>query len=100
MKMSGWKIVQDHLCVLFQTQYLKSDSLLISLCFQCQNLFLVLTGIPYLNQEEEAQLREQTEERRNQQANGVGTPSYISPSSSKSPAHVPEEHKEFINKVM
>uniref|UniRef100_A0A7N6C1X5 Poly(A)-specific ribonuclease PARN n=1 Tax=Anabas testudineus TaxID=64144 RepID=A0A7N6C1X5_ANATE len=40
-------------------------------------------GIPYLNQEEEAQLREQTEERRNQHANGVGTPSYISPSSSK-----------------
>ncbi|XP_056890770.1 poly(A)-specific ribonuclease PARN [Takifugu flavidus] len=57
-------------------------------------------GIPYLNQEEEAQLREQTEERRNQQANGVGTPSYISPSSSKGPAHVPEEHKEFINKVI
>lgn len=61
---------------------------------------LVLTGIPYLNQEEEAQLREQTEERRNQHANGVGTPSYISPSSSKGPAHVPEEHKDFINKVM
>lgn len=57
-------------------------------------------GIPYLNQEEEAQLREQTEERRNQHANGVGTPSYISPSSSKGPAHVPEEHKEFINRVV
>ncbi|KAM3624643.1 uncharacterized protein V6R79_025955 [Siganus canaliculatus] len=57
-------------------------------------------GIPYLNQEEEAQLREQTEERRNQHANGVGTPSYISPSSSKGPAHVPEEHKDFINRVI
>ncbi|XP_053712564.1 poly(A)-specific ribonuclease PARN [Synchiropus splendidus] len=56
-------------------------------------------GIPYLNQEEEAQLREQAEERRNQQANGVGTPSFISPSS-KGPANVPEEHKEFINKVV
>uniref|UniRef100_A0A8C9X0T1 Poly(A)-specific ribonuclease PARN n=1 Tax=Sander lucioperca TaxID=283035 RepID=A0A8C9X0T1_SANLU len=56
-------------------------------------------GIPYLNQEEEAQLREQTEERRNQHANGVGTPSYISPSS-KGPAHVPEEHKDYINRVM
>ena len=50
-------------------------------------------------QEEEVQLREQTEERRNQHANGVGTPSYISPSS-KGPAHVPEEHKDFINRVM
>uniref|UniRef100_A0A3P8UMT9 Poly(A)-specific ribonuclease (deadenylation nuclease) n=1 Tax=Cynoglossus semilaevis TaxID=244447 RepID=A0A3P8UMT9_CYNSE len=57
-------------------------------------------GIPYLNQEEEAHLREQTEERRNQHANGVGTPSYISPSSSKGPAHVPEEHKEFISRVV
>ncbi|XP_047435287.1 poly(A)-specific ribonuclease PARN isoform X2 [Mugil cephalus] len=56
-------------------------------------------GIPYLNQEEEAQLREQTEERRNQHANGVGTPSFISPSS-KGPTHVPEEHKDFINKVI
>lgn len=55
-------------------------------------------GIPYLNQEEEAQLREQMEERRNQHANGVGTPSFIS--LSKSPAHVPEEHKYFINKVV
>ncbi|KAM8878604.1 poly(A)-specific ribonuclease PARN [Spinachia spinachia] len=56
-------------------------------------------GIPYLNQEEEVQLREQSEERRNQQANGVGTPSFISPSS-KGPAHVPEEHKDFINRVI
>ncbi|KAK2817340.1 hypothetical protein Q5P01_025531 [Channa striata] len=57
-------------------------------------------GIPYLNQDEEVQLREQTEERRNQHANGVGTPSYISPSSSKGPAHVPEEHKDFISRVV
>lgn len=57
-------------------------------------------GIPYLNQEEEAQLREQTEERRNQHANGIGTPSFISPSSSKGPTHIPEEHKDFINRVM
>uniref|UniRef100_A0A3Q2YS13 Poly(A)-specific ribonuclease PARN n=1 Tax=Hippocampus comes TaxID=109280 RepID=A0A3Q2YS13_HIPCM len=57
-------------------------------------------GIPYLNHEEEAQLREQTEEKRSQQANGVGTPSYISPSCSKGPAHVPDEHKDFINRVV
>ncbi|XP_077425932.1 poly(A)-specific ribonuclease PARN [Vanacampus margaritifer] len=57
-------------------------------------------GIPYLNHEEEAQLREQTEERRSQQANGIGTPSYVSPSGSKGPAHVPDEHKNFINKVV
>ncbi|XP_072319625.1 poly(A)-specific ribonuclease PARN isoform X2 [Eucyclogobius newberryi] len=55
-------------------------------------------GIPYLNQDEEVQLREQTEERRNQHANGVGTPSFLSPS--KSPAHVPEEHKDFISRVV
>ncbi|XP_051940386.1 poly(A)-specific ribonuclease PARN isoform X2 [Hippocampus zosterae] len=57
-------------------------------------------GIPYLNHEEEAQLREQTEEKRSQQANGVGTPSYISPSCSKGPAHMPDEHKDFINRVV
>lgn len=62
--------------------------------------FLLFKGIPYLNQDEEAQLREQTEERRNQHANGVGTPSYISPSSSKGPANVPDEHKDFINRVV
>uniref|UniRef100_A0AAY4B722 Poly(A)-specific ribonuclease PARN n=1 Tax=Denticeps clupeoides TaxID=299321 RepID=A0AAY4B722_9TELE len=55
-------------------------------------------GIPYLNQEEEAQLREQYEERRNQ-ANGAGTPSFISPSS-KGPVNVPDEHKDFINRVI
>ncbi|KAF4075538.1 hypothetical protein AMELA_G00235570 [Ameiurus melas] len=56
-------------------------------------------GIPYLNQGEESQLREQYEERRNQ-SNGVGTPSYISPTSCKGPMNVPEEHKEFINRVV
>lgn len=54
-------------------------------------------GIPYLNQEEEAHLREQCEERRSQ-SNGA-TPSFISPSS-KGPAHIPEEHKDFINRVV
>uniref|UniRef100_A0A3Q0QTX2 Poly(A)-specific ribonuclease PARN n=1 Tax=Amphilophus citrinellus TaxID=61819 RepID=A0A3Q0QTX2_AMPCI len=68
--------------------------------FICQVSFVAFKGIPYLNQEEEAQLREQTEERRNQHANGVGTPSFISPSSSKGSSHVPEEHKDFINKVV
>ncbi|KAL6482507.1 hypothetical protein MHYP_G00105870 [Metynnis hypsauchen] len=57
------------------------------------------SGIPYLNQEEEAQLREQYEERRNQM-NGSGTPSYISPSSGKGPVNVPDEHKDFINRVV
>lgn len=57
------------------------------------------TGIPYLNQEQEVQLREQTEERRNQHANGLGTPSFISPSS-KAPAHVPDEQKDYINRVV
>uniref|UniRef100_A0AAX7TMY9 Poly(A)-specific ribonuclease PARN n=1 Tax=Astatotilapia calliptera TaxID=8154 RepID=A0AAX7TMY9_ASTCA len=33
-------------------------------------------GIPYLNQEEEAQLREQTEERRNQHANAASNPNF------------------------
>ncbi|KAK2818347.1 hypothetical protein Q7C36_022280 [Tachysurus vachellii] len=56
-------------------------------------------GIPYLNQEEESQLREQYEERRSQN-NGVGTPSYISPTSCKGPMNIPEEHKDFINRVI
>ncbi|KAF3852591.1 hypothetical protein F7725_005946 [Dissostichus mawsoni] len=56
-------------------------------------------GIPYLNKEEEAQLREQTEERRNQQANGINNQSFTSPSS-KGQAHVPQEHKDYINRVI
>uniref|UniRef100_A0AAR2L8F6 Poly(A)-specific ribonuclease RNA-binding domain-containing protein n=1 Tax=Pygocentrus nattereri TaxID=42514 RepID=A0AAR2L8F6_PYGNA len=57
------------------------------------------SGIPYLNQDEEAQLREQYEERRNQM-NGSGTPSYISPLSGKGPVNVPDEHKDFINRIV
>uniref|UniRef100_A0AAY5EJ85 Poly(A)-specific ribonuclease PARN n=1 Tax=Electrophorus electricus TaxID=8005 RepID=A0AAY5EJ85_ELEEL len=56
------------------------------------------SGIPYLNQEEESQLREQYEERRSQ-VNGAGTPSYISPNSCKGPVNVPDEHKDFIGRV-
>ncbi|XP_029432422.1 poly(A)-specific ribonuclease PARN isoform X2 [Rhinatrema bivittatum] len=56
-------------------------------------------GIPYLNQEEERQLREQYEERR-YQANGISTVSYISPNSAKTPVNVPEEQKAFIEKVV
>ncbi|XP_048848193.1 poly(A)-specific ribonuclease PARN isoform X1 [Brienomyrus brachyistius] len=54
-------------------------------------------GIPYLNQEEESQLREQFEERRSQ-ANG--SQSFISPSSCKGPINVPDEQKDFVNKVV
>ncbi|XP_076839533.1 poly(A)-specific ribonuclease PARN-like [Brachyhypopomus gauderio] len=57
------------------------------------------SGIPYLNQEEESQLREQYEERRSQM-NGAGTPSYISPNSCKGPVNVPDEHKDFISRVV
>ncbi|KAG7492032.1 hypothetical protein MATL_G00009820 [Megalops atlanticus] len=56
-------------------------------------------GIPYLNQEEESQLREQLEEKRSQ-SNGASTLSFISPSSCKGPVSVPDEHKNFINKVV
>ncbi|KAJ8001413.1 hypothetical protein DPEC_G00169250 [Dallia pectoralis] len=56
-------------------------------------------GIPYLNQEEEVQLREQYEERRNQ-SNGSGATSYISPNSNKGPGSVPEEHKDYIKRVI
>uniref|UniRef100_A0AAZ3QTL5 Uncharacterized protein n=1 Tax=Oncorhynchus tshawytscha TaxID=74940 RepID=A0AAZ3QTL5_ONCTS len=55
-------------------------------------------GIPYLNQEEEVQLREQYEERRSQ-SNGSGNPSYISPNPNKGPGSVPEEHREYIGRV-
>ncbi|CAB1344145.1 unnamed protein product, partial [Coregonus sp. 'balchen'] len=56
-------------------------------------------GIPYLNQEEEVQLREQYEERRSQ-SNGSGNPSYISPNSNKGPGSIPEEHREYIGRVI
>jgi poly(A)-specific ribonuclease len=61
--------------------------------------FLVAVGIPYLNQEEEVQLREQYEERRSQ-SNGSGNPSYISPNPNKGPGSVPEEHREYIGRVV
>ncbi|MFT7798837.1 poly(A)-specific ribonuclease PARN isoform X1 [Arapaima gigas] len=54
-------------------------------------------GIPYLNQEEESQIREQLEEKWFQ-ANGAQ--SFTPPGSCKGPVSVPEEHKEFINDVV
>ncbi|NWS73233.1 PARN ribonuclease, partial [Crotophaga sulcirostris] len=56
-------------------------------------------GIPYLNQEEERQLREQYDEKRSQ-ANGAGSLSYISPNATKCPVTVPEDQKKFIEKVV
>ncbi|XP_020667614.3 poly(A)-specific ribonuclease PARN isoform X2 [Pogona vitticeps] len=56
-------------------------------------------GIPYLNQEEERQLREQYDEKRSQ-ANGVGALSYVSPNATKCPVTVPEDQKKFIEKVV
>uniref|UniRef100_UPI00398E8972 poly(A)-specific ribonuclease PARN isoform X2 n=1 Tax=Pristiophorus japonicus TaxID=55135 RepID=UPI00398E8972 len=56
-------------------------------------------GIPYLNREEERQLREQLEEKHHQ-SNGTGTPSFISPNSTKGPVVVPEEHRSFIEKIV
>ncbi|RMC17766.1 hypothetical protein DUI87_05431 [Hirundo rustica rustica] len=56
-------------------------------------------GIPYLNQEEERQLREQYDERRSQ-ANGAGSLSYTSPNSTKCPVTIPEDQKKFVEKVV
>ncbi|XP_072916357.1 poly(A)-specific ribonuclease PARN isoform X1 [Hemitrygon akajei] len=56
-------------------------------------------GIPYLNREEERQLREQLEEKHHQ-SNGTGTPSFMSPNSTKGPVVVPEEHRSFIEKIV
>uniref|UniRef100_A0A8B9S4V5 Poly(A)-specific ribonuclease PARN n=1 Tax=Apteryx owenii TaxID=8824 RepID=A0A8B9S4V5_APTOW len=56
-------------------------------------------GIPYLNQEEERQLREQYDEKRSQ-ANGAGSLSYISPNATKCPVSIPEDQKKFIDKVV
>ncbi|XP_044515055.1 poly(A)-specific ribonuclease PARN isoform X2 [Gracilinanus agilis] len=56
-------------------------------------------GIPYLNQEEERQLREQYDEKRSQ-SNGAGALSYISPNASKCPVIIPEDQKKFIDKVV
>uniref|UniRef100_A0A8C5TPK3 Poly(A)-specific ribonuclease PARN n=1 Tax=Malurus cyaneus samueli TaxID=2593467 RepID=A0A8C5TPK3_9PASS len=70
--------------------------------FVCQvsrKISLILFGIPYLNQEEERQLREQYDEKRSQ-ANGAGSLSYLSPSSAKCPVTIPDDQKKFIEKVV
>ncbi|XP_058536255.1 poly(A)-specific ribonuclease PARN isoform X2 [Ochotona princeps] len=56
-------------------------------------------GIPYLNQEEERQLREQYDEKRSQ-ANGAGGLAYVSPNPSKHPVTIPEDQKKFIDQVV
>nr|XP_040134209.1 poly(A)-specific ribonuclease PARN isoform X2 [Ictidomys tridecemlineatus] len=56
-------------------------------------------GIPYLNQEEERQLREQYDEKRSQ-ANGAGSLAYVSPNASKCPVTIPEDQKKFIDQVV
>uniref|UniRef100_A0A8D1DXS8 Poly(A)-specific ribonuclease PARN n=1 Tax=Sus scrofa TaxID=9823 RepID=A0A8D1DXS8_PIG len=56
-------------------------------------------GIPYLNQEEERQLREQYDEKR-LQSNGAGALSYVSPNTSKCPVAIPEDQKKFIDQVV
>ncbi|XP_073447184.1 poly(A)-specific ribonuclease PARN isoform X2 [Aquarana catesbeiana] len=56
-------------------------------------------GIPYLNQEEERQLREQYEERRSQ-ANGASAVTYISPNAPKTPVSIPDEQKGFVDKTV
>ncbi|XP_032316888.1 poly(A)-specific ribonuclease PARN isoform X3 [Camelus ferus] len=56
-------------------------------------------GIPYLNQEEERQLREQYDEKRSQ-SNGAGALSYVSPNTSKCPVSIPEDQKKFIDQVV
>ncbi|XP_029417858.1 poly(A)-specific ribonuclease PARN isoform X2 [Nannospalax galili] len=56
-------------------------------------------GIPYLNQEEERQLREQYDEKRSQ-ANGAGALAYASPNTSKCPVMIPEDQKKFIDQVI
>nr|AAQ97826.1 poly(A)-specific ribonuclease [Danio rerio] len=55
------------------------------------------SGIPYLTQEEECQLREQYEERRGQM-NGAGPVSYTPPSGT-GVCNVPEDQREFIRSV-
>ena len=57
------------------------------------------SGIPYLNQEEERQLREQYDEKRSQ-SNGAGALSYTSPNTSKCPVTIPDDQKKFIDQVV
>ncbi|XP_066130899.1 poly(A)-specific ribonuclease PARN [Saccopteryx bilineata] len=56
-------------------------------------------GIPYLNKEEERQLREQYDEK-HLQSNGAGALSYVSPNTSKCPVTIPEDQKKFIDQVV
>ncbi|KAG8513495.1 Poly(A)-specific ribonuclease PARN, partial [Galemys pyrenaicus] len=56
-------------------------------------------GIPYLNQEEERQLREQYDEKRSQ-SSGAGALSYVSPNTSKCPVTIPDDQKKFIDQVV
>lgn len=55
------------------------------------------SGIPYLTQEEECQLREQYEERRSQM-NGSGPVTYT-PTSGMGISHIPEDQRGFIKMV-
>uniref|UniRef100_H0UY53 Poly(A)-specific ribonuclease PARN n=1 Tax=Cavia porcellus TaxID=10141 RepID=H0UY53_CAVPO len=61
--------------------------------------FVCQVRIPYLNQEEERQLREQYDEKRSQ-ANGAGALAYVSPNTSKCPVTIPEDQKKFIDQVV
>ncbi|KAM3916669.1 poly(A)-specific ribonuclease PARN [Leptodactylus fuscus] len=60
-------------------------------------------GIPYLNQEEERQLRDQQEDKR-YQSNGASTMSYmyISPDTPRAPVApvIPDDQKDFIDKIV
>ncbi|XP_044289311.1 poly(A)-specific ribonuclease PARN [Varanus komodoensis] len=57
-------------------------------------------GIPYLNQEEERQLREQHDERRSQANGTLGALSCVSPRATKCPVKIPDDQKKFIEKVV
>lgn len=63
------------------------------------SFWMPFPGIPYLNQEEERQLREQYDEKRSQ-ANGAGSLSYISPNATKCPVVIPEDQKKIIDKIV
>ncbi|XP_011787537.1 PREDICTED: poly(A)-specific ribonuclease PARN-like, partial [Colobus angolensis palliatus] len=84
-------------CVLFTLFQSSSIDFLASQGFDFNKVFR--NGIPYLNQEEERQLREQYDEKRSQ-ANGAGALSYVSPNTSKCPVTIPEDQKKFIDQVV
>lgn len=75
------------MCCLFQSS---SIDFLASQGFDFNKVFC--SGIPYLNQEEERQLREQFDEKRSQ-ANGAGA-------LTKCPVTIPEDQKKFIDQVI